>query len=164
MDPFKCLQITFFLILFTFRTGKWLFSCVDPFMHLQIAILCQCLATFGAGKRHLSCVDPFMSAQIIFYVNVLSHLEQAKGISSVWILSCLLQESFYVSVYCLNPFGAGKKYFSCVDPFISPQIIFLCRCLVRFGAGHIGKKRNTTSKVKKPSEARLFFRMPKAFI
>ena len=40
--------------------GKWLFSCVGPFMLLQIPLLSECLATYGAGKWLLSCVDPFM--------------------------------------------------------------------------------------------------------
>ena len=39
------------------------FSCVDPYMYLQIVIIAKCLVTFSAGKWLLSCVGHFMCLQ-----------------------------------------------------------------------------------------------------
>ena len=100
-----CLQIPFLCkCLVTFRTGKWLFSYVDPFMWLQIAYLCKCFVTFAATNASLLCGS--------FHVS-------SNHFLCKWLVT----------------FGAGKRHLSCVDPFMSPLIIFLCKCLVTFGVG-----------------------------
>ena len=64
-------------------------------MFLQGAAMTECLVTFRAGKRLLSSMGSLMSLQVAmsdeclvqFLMNVLSHIEQVKGLSPVWVLS-----------------------------------------------------------------------------
>ena len=68
MGPFMSPQIALRGALVTLGAGKWLLSCMGPFMYLQFATLAECLVTFGADKWFLSCVDPFMSIQIASFL------------------------------------------------------------------------------------------------
>ena len=109
--------------LVTFRTGKWLFYCVDSFMmfksplsvktgHIwnrqvesfmlfQSTTPAECLVTFWTGKWLLSCEDPFM----------------------------LFQND--TPVECLVIFPTGKLLISCVDPFMMFQSATLAEVLSR---------------------------------
>ena len=79
---FHDFQITTFCEWFvTIGTGKWLLSCVIPFVLLQ---LWKRLVTFGTSKQHLSCVGLFMRLQITTLARCLDTFGTGK-----WLLSCV---------------------------------------------------------------------------
>ena len=64
--PFMLLQITILLKCFiTLGTCKWLLSCMLPFMHLQTSSVNKTLVAHGTGKWLLSSVGTFMHLQIL---------------------------------------------------------------------------------------------------
>ena len=135
--------------LVTFRTGKWLFYCVDSFMmfksplsvktgHIwnrqvesfmlfQSTTPAECLVTFWTGKWLLSCVDPFMIFKSPLSVNDWSHLEQAN-----WVLHALWKCHYsWMLCHIYNRQMASLLCGSCHDC----QINTIFKWLVTFWTG-----------------------------
>ena len=124
-----CFQITTICeCLVTFGTGKWLLSCVGPFMYLQNRPVTKCLVTFRAGKWLLSSVGSFMFLQSVFTVKCFvtqlamkSFLYRVKGNSHteqglllrgqrLWNPASIHLSFHLAFTFCGSKVGASEAY------------------------------------------------------